>query len=138
MDEETALLRHFGQVPFFVVKFPGDIKYFNMRRSEDGRWVYSVDLIAPPFGEISGGAEREDQFDRLVQTLHTSEMWREIDRLGLDRDDFEWYLDLWRDGSPGPRGGFGMGFERLVGFLAGISDIRECLEFPRNRLLLSP
>ena len=138
IEEEVALLRHLGQEPFFLVKFPADIKYFNMRRSDDGGWVYSVDLIAPPFGEISGGAEREDRFDRLIQSLHSSEMWREIERLGFDRDDFEWYLGLWRDGSPGPRGGFGMGFERLVGFLTGLTDIRECVEFPRNRLSIFP
>jgi asparaginyl-tRNA synthetase len=138
IEDEVALLRQFEQQPFFLVRYPADIKYFNMRRSDDGRWAYSVDLIAPPFGEISGGAEREDRFDRLVQSLHSSEMWREIDRLGLDKDDFDWYLSLWKDGCPGERGGFGMGFERLVGFLSGITDIRECVEFPRNRLSISP
>jgi asparaginyl-tRNA synthetase len=109
-----------------------------MKRSEDYSFVLSTDLIAPPFGEISGGAEREDDFDRLKSNLYSSEMWDAIQRAGLDQREFDWYLDLWKDGSPGPRGGFGLGFERLVGFLTGFDDIRMCIEFTRNRTCVSP
>ncbi len=138
MEEEQALLRHFGSDPFFLTHHPTGIKYFNMKRSEDESFVLSTDLIAPPFGEMSGGAEREDDFCRLTRNLYSSEMWEDIQRSGLDQREFDWYLDLWKDGSPGPRGGFGLGFERLVGFLTGFEDIRRCIEFPRNRACVSP
>ena len=138
MEEEQALLRHVGNSPFFLTRHPTGIKYFNMKRSDDEAFVQSADLIAPPFGEISGGAEREDDLNRLTKNLYSSEMWKDIQRVGLDQREFDWYLDLWKDGSPGPRGGFGLGFERLVGFLTGYEDVRRCIEFPRNRVSLSP
>ena len=138
MREEVELLAHFGNQPFFIVHYPAAIKYFNMRRMPDPDWVYSVDLIAPPFGEISGGAEREDEYDKVVRNLKSSKMWSDLQRLWPDEDHFEWYLSLWEDGSPGPRGGFGMGFERLVGFFTGIDDIRRCTEFPRNKETIFP
>ena len=120
MEEEQALLGDFKNAPFFLTRYPSRIKYFNMKRSEDDSFVFSADLIAPPFGEISGGAEREDDLGKLKQNLYSSEMWRDIQRSGLDQKEFDWYLDLWKGGSPGPRGGFGIGFERLVGLLNGI------------------
>jgi asparaginyl-tRNA synthetase len=138
MEQEQALLGHFQNIPFFLTRHPSRIKYFNMKRSDDSDTVLSVDLIAPPFGEISGGAEREDNLDRLKNNLYASEMWEDIQRSGLDQKEFDWYLDLWRDGSPGPRGGFGLGFERLIGFLTGFEDIRMCIEFTRNRACVSP
>jgi len=138
MSEETALLRYYGGKPFFVVHYPSDIKYFNMKRGPDGETVHSVDLLAPPFGEISGGAEREDDFARVKENLKTSEMWREIIRRKLDTDHFEWYLDLWKDGSPGPRGGCGIGFERFVAFFSGLDDVRHCTEFVRNKDVIFP
>jgi asparaginyl-tRNA synthetase len=138
MEEEYALLMHFNKIPFFIVHYPADIKYFNMKRMENRQWVYSVDLIAPPFGEVSGGAEREDDFKNVELNLKTSQMWKDIQQLGYNKDHFEWYLDLWKDGSPGPRGGFGIGFERLVGFFTGIDDIRQCIEFPRNSEVIFP
>ncbi len=138
MTEELALLQYLGQVPFFIVHYPAEIKYFNMRRFDEDKWVYSVDLIAPPYGEISGGAEREDDFRRVEHNLKSSPMWTDIQQLGLDQDHFEWYLDLWKSGSPGPRGGFGLGFERLVGFFTGVDDVRQCTEFPRNRETIFP
>jgi asparaginyl-tRNA synthetase len=137
-DEEQALLGHFRNAPFFLTRHPDRIKYFNMKRTDDNAFVLSADLIAPPFGEISGGAEREDNLDRLKNNLYSSEMWEDIKRAGLDQQEFDWYLALWNDGSPGPRGGFGLGFERLIGFLTGFEDIRMCIEFPRNRACVSP
>lgn len=138
MEQEQALLHHFKNTPFFLTRHPDRIKYFNMKRSHDNSFVLSTDLIAPPFGEISGGAEREDDLSRLKHNLYSSEMWQDIQRSGLNEREFDWYLDLWKDGSPGPRGGFGLGFERLIGFLTGFEDIRACVEFPRNRACISP
>lgn len=138
LEQEQALLRHFQNTPFFLTRHPPGIKYFNMKRSDDNSFVLSTDLIAPPFGEISGGAEREPDLERLKHNLYSSEMWRDIQRAGLDTREFDWYLDLWKGGSPGPRGGFGLGFERLVGFLTGFDDVRACTEFPRNRTCISP
>jgi asparaginyl-tRNA synthetase len=137
-EEEQALLTHLHNAPFFLIHHPPEIKFFNMKRSDDDCYTLSADLIAPPFGEISGGAEREDNRDRLLRNLKNSEMWAQILERGLDESEFDWYLDLWRDGSPGPRGGFGLGFERLIGFLTGIQDIRSCTEFPRNRERIAP
>jgi asparaginyl-tRNA synthetase len=138
LEEEVALLKIFDAKPFFIINYPADIKYFNMKRTEDRHWVYSIDLIAPPLGEISGGAEREDDFERVKYNLMNSQMWKDIKKLGLDQDHFEWYLSLWGKGSPGPRGGFGIGFERFVAFFTGIDDIRQCIEFPRNRDSIYP
>lgn len=137
-DNETNLLKFNNYKPLFITHYPSDIKYFNMKRTENRKYVYSVDLLAPPFGEISGGAVREYQFDRVKENLLNSRMWKDILNEKLNLHDFDWYLDLWKRGSPGPRGGFGIGFERFVGFVTGIDRIFNCIEFPRTRNLTYP
>lgn len=136
--EEKKLLEYFDFNPFFITMYPADIKYFNMKRTQDEKWVYSVDLIAPPFGEVSGGAERENEFPKVEKNLKESKMWRDIKEMGYNEDHFEWYLDLWNSGTPGPRGGFGIGFERYVAIFTGIDNIMNCIEFPRNKEVIFP
>lgn len=136
--EETALLKYYNYNPFFITMYPADIKYFNMKRTEDEKYVYSVDLIAPPFGEVSGGAERENDYEKVQRNLKKSKMWEDILRMGYNEEHFEWYLNLWENGTPGPRGGFGIGFERYVAIFTGEEDIKNCIEFPRNREIIFP
>jgi asparaginyl-tRNA synthetase len=135
---EVNLLKLNNLEPLFITHYPSDIKYFNMKRTKDRKYVYSIDLLAPPFGEISGGAVREHEFEKVKENLLTSKMWKDIHEQKLEINDFNWYLDLWKQGSPGPRGGFGVGFERLVGFITRIDKISNCIEFPRTRDLAYP
>lgn len=136
--EEKKLLEHFGYNPFFITMYPADIKYFNMKRTLDEKWVFSVDLIAPPYGEVSGGAERENELIKVEKNLKESKMWKDIKEMGYNEEHFEWYLNLWDSGTPGPRGGFGIGFERYVAIFTGIDNITDCIEFPRNKETIFP
>ena len=131
--------KHFSFEPFFITNYPSYIKYFNMKRAgPDFEFVNSVDLIAPPFGEISGGAEREEDPEKLKSNLLNSQMYKDIKKSGLRVEDFDWYLDIWRNEKPVPRGGFGLGMERVIGFITGLDDIRLCTEFVRNAEVLFP
>ncbi len=127
-SDETVITRLFS-TPVMVYKWPKDIKAFYMKRDEeDDNYVKGVDLLAPEgFGEIVGGAEREDNLDLLLERI------KEHD---LPIEDFEWYLDLRRYGSV-PHAGFGLGFERIIMWLTNVSHIRETIPFPRyyGRLL---
>lgn len=120
--DEKALTRLFDR-PVFVYKWPSPIKAFYMKRYEDDdNYVKGVDLLAPEgFGEIVGGSQREDDIEKLIERIKDHE---------LPMEAFEWYLDLRRYGSV-PHAGFGLGFERLVMWLTGVSHIRETIPFPR-------
>ncbi len=125
-EDETLLTQDVGQ-PVFVEKWPGQIKAFYMKRDESGKLALCDDLIAPEgFGEIIGGSEREDDYQKMLQRIRA-------DKLPLEA--FQWYLDLRKYGSV-PHSGFGVGLERLVGWLCGIHHIRETIPFPRmiNRI----
>lgn len=113
--------KHFKR-PVFVYDYPKDIKAFYMRMNEDGKTVAAVDLLVPGIGELVGGSQREERFDRLMQR---------IEEMGLKPEDYDWYMDLRRFGSV-KHAGFGLGFERLVMYLTGISNIRDVLPFPRT------
>jgi asparaginyl-tRNA synthetase len=121
-SDEKAITRLFD-VPVFVYKWPSPIKAFYMKRYEDDdNYVKGVDLLAPEgFGEIVGGSQREDDIEKLLERI------KEHD---LPLEAFEWYLDLRRFGSV-PHAGFGLGFERLVMWMTGVSHIRETIPFPR-------
>ena len=113
--------KHFGK-PVFVTDWPKEIKAFYMRANEDGKTVAAADLLVPGVGELCGGSQREERLDVLSAR---------IDELGMNPKDYWWYLDLRKYGSV-KHAGFGMGFERMVMYLTGVSNIRDVLPFPRT------
>lgn len=127
--DETILSENFEQ-PLVVHRFPAAIKAFYMKRDpEDERLALGVDILAPEgFGEIVGGGQREDNLDTLVGRLTEED---------LPLDVFQWYLDLRRYGSV-PHSGFGMGIERVVGWICGVSHLRETIPYPRTLTRLEP
>ena len=121
--EEEELLSENSDVPVFIEKWPRAIKAFYMKRDpENPDLVLGDDLLAPGgFGEIIGGSEREDNYEVLKQRM---------DEENLAMEDYEWYLDVRKYGSV-PHSGFGIGLERLIGWISGVKHIRECIPFPR-------
>ncbi len=113
--------QHFG-CPVCVYNYPKDIKAFYMRMNEDQKTVAAVDVLVPGIGELIGGSQREERLDLLE---------KRIDELNLGRENYWWYLELRKFGSA-PHAGFGMGFERLIMYLTGVSNIRDVLPFPRT------
>jgi len=111
----------FGK-PVFVTDYPAEIKAFYMKENPDGRTVAACDLLVPGIGEIIGGSQREDDFDKLNKRLK---------ELGLSEEDYWWYMDLRRYGSC-EHSGFGLGFERMMMYLTGMQNIRDVLPFPRT------
>ncbi len=111
----------FGR-PVFVTDYPKEIKAFYMRLNDDGKTVAAVDLLVPGIGEIVGGSQREERLDLLLDRMK---------EIGLQKEDYWWYLDLRRYGGA-PHAGFGLGFERLIMYLTGLSNIRDVLPFPRT------
>ncbi len=112
---------HFGS-PVCVYNYPKDIKAFYMRQNDDGKTVAAVDILVPGIGELIGGSQREERLDVLEAR---------IKELGLDMDSYWWYLELRKYGTT-PHAGFGLGFERLIMYLTGVSNIRDVLPFPRT------
>ena len=108
--------------PVFVTDYPKEIKAFYMRLNDDGKTVRAMDLLVPGVGEIIGGSQREERLDILEKRIH---------ELGFKVEDYNWYLDLRRYGSV-KHSGFGLGFERLLMYLTGVSNIRDVLPFPRT------
>ena len=119
--ERYLVEKHFGK-PVILIDFPKDIKAFYMKQNEDGRTVRGMDVLFPKIGEIIGGSEREASLEKLEQR---------IDELGMSRKNLEWYIDTRRYGSV-PHSGFGLGFERLLLFVTGMSNIRDVIPFPRT------
>lgn len=111
----------FGK-PVFVTDYPKDIKAFYMKLNPDGKTVAATDLLVPGIGEIIGGSQREDDYEKLNSRL---------EELGLNKEDYWWYMDLRRYGSC-PHAGFGLGFERMMMYLTGMQNIRDVLPFPRT------
>jgi asparaginyl-tRNA synthetase len=108
--------------PVFILNYPKEIKAFYMRQNDDGRTVAAMDLLVPKVGEIIGGSQREERFDRLEGRMA---------ELGIASEPLWWYLDSRRWGST-PHAGFGLGFERLVMYLTGMDNIRDVIPFPRT------
>ena len=121
-EHERFLTEKIFKKPVFVTDYPKEIKAFYMRLNDDGKTVAAVDLLVMGIGEIIGGSQREERLDVLTER---------IEELGLDPKDYWWYLDLRRYGGV-KHSGFGLGFERLVMYLTGISNIRDVLPFPRT------
>ena len=108
--------------PVFVTDYPKDIKAFYMRQNDDGKTVAAMDLLVPGVGEIIGGSQREERLDRLEARM---------DEMGLNKEDYWWYLDMRRYGGT-RHAGFGMGFERMLMYITGISNIRDAIPYPRT------
>ncbi|MEE0776169.1 MAG: asparagine--tRNA ligase, partial [Bacillota bacterium] len=121
-EHERYLTEEVYQKPVFVTDYPKEIKAFYMRLNEDQKTVAAMDLLVPGVGEIIGGSQREERLDVLTSRM---------EELGLDPEDYWWYLDLRKYGST-KHAGFGLGFERLIMYMTGISNIRDVLPFPRT------
>ncbi|MBA7697342.1 MAG: asparagine--tRNA ligase [Calditrichaeota bacterium] len=128
-SDETVLCENFDR-PLIVHRFPAAIKAFYMKRDpEDERLALGMDVLAPEgIGEIIGGGQREDDLDTLVRLIKEND---------LPLEDYQWYLDLRRYGSV-PHSGFGMGIERVVGWICGVSHLRETIPYPRTLTRLEP
>ena len=121
-EHERYLTEEIFKKPVFVTDYPREIKAFYMRLNDDGKTVAAMDLLVPGIGEIVGGSQREERLDVLMDSLG---------HFGLKPEDYGWYLDLRRYGGT-KHCGFGLGFERMVMYLTGISNIRDVLLFPRT------
>lgn len=121
-EHERYLCEELFKAPVVVTDYPKDIKAFYMRLNADERTVAAMDVLCPDIGEIIGGSQREERLDILEQRIIAQ---------GMRPEDYSWYLDLRRYGSH-PHGGFGLGFERLVQFVTGVENIRDCIPFPRT------
>ncbi len=121
-EHERYLTEQHFKRPVIVTDYPKEIKAFYMYQNSDGRTVRAMDVLVPGVGEIIGGSQREDRLDRLEER---------IAGMGLNKEDYWWYLDLRRYGSV-PHAGFGLGFERIVQFLTGMKNIRDVIPFPRT------
>mgnify|MGYP000832713994 CR=1 FL=1 len=102
--------------------YPKEIKAFYMKQNDDGKTVRAMDVLFPKIGEIIGGSEREADYDKLVTRMQ---------EIGIPVESMQWYLDTRRFGSA-PHSGFGLGFERLVLFVTGMTNIRDVIPFPRT------
>jgi asparaginyl-tRNA synthetase len=123
-EHERYLAEEVFKKPVILTDYPVDIKSFYMRLNDDGKTVAAMDILAPKIGEIIGGSQREERLDLLEQRLTAQ---------GLNPADYWWYLDLRRYGTV-PHAGFGLGFERLVQFMTGMTNIRDVIPFPRAPL----
>lgn len=121
-EHERYITEKIFKKPVFVMNYPKDIKAFYMRLNEDGKTVAAVDMLVPGVGELIGGSQREERYENLVAR---------IKELGLNIDDYEWYLDLRRFGTA-VHSGFGLGFERLIMYVTGIQNIRDVELYPRT------
>jgi asparaginyl-tRNA synthetase len=121
-EHERYLTEHVFKKPVFVINYPKDIKAFYMRLNEDNKTVAAMDLLVPGVGEIIGGSQREERLDFLEKRM---------DELGLRKEDYWWYLDLRKYGGT-RHAGYGLGFERVIMYLTGISNIRDVVAFPRT------
>src|SRR3989338_8949136 len=130
IKEEKKILVYFGNIPTFVTHYPASIKFFNMKRMPDRRKVYNVDLLMPRLGETSGGAVREENGARLKKQLVNSRIGKYISEKGQNPVAvFGEYLSLFKQERPLLRGGYGIGFERYVGFLLQSNDILATIAY---------
>ena len=121
-EHERHLCEKVFKKPIVLTDYPKQIKAFYMKVNEDNKTVRAMDVLVPKIGEIIGGSQREDNYDILVER---------IKEMGLNPDDYWWYLELRKFGSV-PHSGFGLGFERLIQFVTGLANIRDVIPFPRT------
>ena len=121
-EHERYLTEQHAKKPVIVMNYPKGIKAFYMRVNDDGRTVAAMDVLAPGIGEIIGGSQREERLDVLSARMAEH---------GLDRETYRWYLDLRRYGTV-PHAGFGLGFERTLSYITGLSNVRDAIPFPRT------
>jgi asparaginyl-tRNA synthetase len=120
-EHERYLVEKHFKKPVILYNYPAEIKAFYMRQNEDGKTVAAMDVLFPGIGEIIGGSQREERYDRIV---------KRVNELGLPEKELWWYLELRKFGSA-PHSGFGLGFERLMLFVTGMTNIRDVIPFPR-------
>ncbi len=121
-EHERFLTEEHFSSPVTVFNYPREIKPFYMRQNDDGKTVTAMDVLVPGIGEVIGGAQREERLDQLRENMNFHK---------LKPEDYWWYLDLRRFGTV-PHAGFGLGFERLLMFLTGVSNIRDVIPFART------
>ncbi len=121
-EHERYITEEVFRKPVFVTDYPKEIKAFYMRMNDDGKTVAAMDLLVPGVGEIIGGSQREERFDVLLSRIR---------ELGLHEEDYWWYLDLRKYGGV-KHAGYGLGFERIIMYITGMSNIRDVLPFPRT------
>jgi asparaginyl-tRNA synthetase len=120
-EHERYLVEEHFKKPVILTDYPKDIKAFYMKQNEDGKTVRAMDVLFPKIGEIIGGSEREESYDKLMQR---------IEEMNIPMKDMWWYLETRKYGTV-PHSGFGLGFERLVLFVTGMANIRDVIAFPR-------
>jgi asparaginyl-tRNA synthetase len=121
-EHERYLTEKHAKKPVIVMNYPKDIKAFYMRLNDDGKTVAAMDVLAPGIGEIIGGSQREERLEVLDARM--------VER-GIDKEHYGWYRDLRRYGSV-PHAGFGLGFERTLAYVTGLSNVRDAIPFPRT------
>jgi asparaginyl-tRNA synthetase len=121
-EHERYITEQIYGAPVFVTDYPKDIKAFYMRMNDDGKTVRAMDLLVPGVGEIVGGSQREEREDVLLA---------KIDEMGLNKEDYWWYLELRKFGTA-THSGFGLGFERIIMYMTGMVNIRDVIPFPRT------
>ena len=121
-EHERYITEQIYKKPVFLINYPKAIKSFYMKQNDDGKTVAATDLLVPGVGEIIGGSEREWDYDKLVN---------EMKARGMKLEDYKDYIDLRKYGSV-PHGGFGLGFERMIMYATGMSNIRDVILYPRT------
>ena len=121
-EHERYLVEEHFKCPVILTDYPKDIKAFYMKQNDDGKTVRAMDVLFPKIGEIIGGSQREESYEKLLNR---------IEELGIPQKDMWWYLDTRRWGSA-PHSGFGLGFDRLLLFITGMANIRDVIPFPRT------
>jgi asparaginyl-tRNA synthetase len=121
-EHERYLTEKIFKKPVFVINYPKEIKAFYMRLNDDNKTVAAMDLLVPGVGEIVGGSQREERYDVLE---------RRIGEMGLNKEDYWWYMELRKFGGT-KHAGYGLGFERMIMYLTGMSNIRDVIPFPRT------
>ncbi len=121
-EHERYLVEKHFKKPVILFDYPANIKAFYMRENEDGKTVRAMDILFPGIGEMVGGSQREERYDVLLNKIKT---------MGIEEEELAWYLDTRKFGTA-PHSGFGLGFERLILFLTGMTNIRDVIPFPRT------